>query len=435
MAAAFAAGASMASAAESIATTPASQAASSTPASLPASQPLPSRVPGKADEKVSIDVMSLSVHTSVSYGNACDIVVRRGPEGATVEFAADPHGGPESLWFCFRLQDDRDTAAPLGRIRLVLKHLENMLGGKSAEKIWPVVRLAQGDWQRLPAGTAEPLPDGRCCATWLLDVPAPHVDVAVCYPYGRPEIDALVRDTGRYWRVDTIGVSQGARPLVRLSNDVGQPGGDRPGLYLMARQHSGETPGSWVLDGFLRHLAAFGDKAPLVWCVPLTNIDGVEQGDYGKDNFPYDLNRAWGAPSMRHEVLVFQGDIQRWRRRCRPVLALDFHAPGLCENDGSYLYPPNPREHPALSEAGRSWVDDMARFLGSEYASANFCHVRNYPSRWETPSLTSYFAGIEVLALSLETPYGASKGKILTCEDYQQIGRRLSQCVTERLMA
>ena len=140
---------------------------------------------------------------------------------------------------------------------------------------------SDGDWQRLEAGIVGQLPDGRTCVTWVVGAPPgppypSYLDVAYCYPYGLPEVEALMRETEGYWQADIIGVSQGGRPLVRLSNAYGQAGGQRPGLYLIARQHSGETPGSWVLDGFLRHLVLLGEAAPLVWSVPLTNIDGVE---------------------------------------------------------------------------------------------------------------------------------------------------------------
>lgn len=378
--------------------------------------------------------MSLVVDTSVPYGNACDVCVTRESDGWTVALAADPHGGPERLWFCFQIRQDDAAAGPVGRVRLLLRHLQTMLGGNVSQNVYPVLRLAGGDWQRLPAGTPEPQPDGQCHAGWTFDVPAPSADVAVCYPYGRPEVSSLVAESNGYWHADTIGLSQGGRPLVRLSNDYGQPGGTQPGLYLMARQHSGETPGSWVLDGFLREVAAQADKAPLVWAVPLTNIDGVEQGDYGKDNFPYDLNRAWGSPPMRHEVLAFQGDIGRWRQRCRPALAIDFHAPGLCEADGAYIFLPNPRQYQGLSETARTWTERIASALTAEYAAGSaFGRVANYASRWETPTFTSYVCRLGICGFSVETPYGAIRGNVLTREQYRQIGQRMARGVMEHL--
>jgi hypothetical protein len=269
--------------------------------------------------------MALSVDSDIPFGNVCDVTIVTVDGVPEIRFAPDPHGGPECLWFCFRLVAQPKTVscaaggqegAPLAsnaKVRLTLQNPDNMLGGHQPQFMRPVVRYDGGEhWQRLGQAQVQELPDGRLYISWLVDAPQRTLDVAYCYPYGRAEVEALVRDTGGYWQVDTIGVSQEARPLLRLSNDYGDGRtasageGKRPGFYVTARQHSGETPGSWVLDGFLRHIASLGEHAPLVWAVPLAHMDGVENGDYGKDGFPYDLNRAWGRPPMRHEVLVYQ---------------------------------------------------------------------------------------------------------------------------------
>ncbi len=287
---------------------------------------------------------------------------------------------------------------------------------------------------RLGAGTAEQLPDGRNRVAWIVGAPESFVDLAYCYPYGQPDVDALMRETNGYWRADVIGVSQGARPLVRLSNGSGEVGSKRPGLYLVARQHSGETPGSWVLDGFLRHVASLGQGAPLVWAVPLTNVDGVEGGDYGKDNFPYDLNRAWGTPPMRHEVLVFQRDMGRWKARCRPLLAIDFHAPGACETDGIYCYLADPARYPESHQAALAWTTAIKSALTRQYAAEMFERVADYPSRWETPHFTTYcWAQHGVCGLGIETPYAMVGDLVLTRERYREAGARIAEGVVNGL--
>ena len=95
-------------------------------------------------------------------------------------------------------------------------------------------------------------------------------------------------------------------------------------------------PGSWVLDGLLRHAAQALDPSQLlIWVTPFAHLDGIVQGDYGKDPFPWDLNRAWTTPPMRHEVRVMQSDMTRWSQRCQPALVLDLHAPSPGEADGA----------------------------------------------------------------------------------------------------
>ena len=380
--------------------------------------------------------MTLELCNDILYGNACDVSITTAEDVTEVRFAPDPHGGPECLWFCFRLaQQDGASVTGSSTIRLVLQNPDNMLGGHQPQQMRPVVRRGHGDdWRRLDEGSVQELPDGRRCVVWQVDAPQTTLDVAYCYPYGRPEVEALIRDTGGYWQIDTIGVSQKARPLLRLSNDYGRVGGERPGLYLFARQHSGETPGSWVLDGFLRYIASLGKDAPLVWAVPLTHIDGVEEGDYGKDGFPYDLNRAWGRPPMRHEVLVYQGDIGRWAARCRPALAIDLHAPGACETEGIYCYLANPAEHARFHQEALTWTTAIKQSLTRTYAAETFERVADYPSRWETPRSTGYcWAQHGVCGLGIETPYALVGDWVLTRERYQEAGARIAAGVVSRL--
>lgn len=375
----------------------------------------------------------LQIDTTIPYGNACETAVVE-KEGLTeVEFAPDPHGGPETLWFCFRIEN-KGLPAAQPQVNLVLKHAYNMLGGRRPQFMRPVIRYAGGDWQRLGAPLVASLPDGRNRVVWTVDAPQSFADVAYCYPYGRPDIDRLVEETGGFLQVESIGVSQGSRPLLRLSNDSGQEGRDRPGLYLIARQHAGETPGSWVLDGFLRYLAICGGSAPLVWAVPLSNVDGVQCGDYGKDNFPYDLNRAWGAPPMRHETLVLQRDVKRWMARCKPALAIDFHAPGACETAGVYCFLKNPQTYPECYQAALAWTAAVKTALTEQYAAHEFERIADYASRWETPNFAAFcWQQHHVCGLSVETPYAMVGDVVLTRERYREIGARVAQGVVQRL--
>jgi hypothetical protein len=316
-----------------------------------------------------------------------------------------------------------------------------MLGGDPPQYMRPVVRYGAEPetWQRLGEGRVTRRPDGQTRVAWEVRAPqsaseSAFADVAYCYPYGRIEVEALVRSSGGYWQADSIGLSQDGRSVLRLSNDYGQVDGQRPGLYLMARQHSGETPGSWVLDGFLRQIAALGEAAPLVWAVPLANVDGVEGGDYGKDNYPYDLNRAWGRPPMRHEVLVFQADLGRWAERCNPALVLDMHAPGACETSGIYCYLPDPAVHSRFHQEALSWTASIKGALTPVYAADCFERVARYASRWETPRCTGYcWSRHGVCGLGVETPYAMAGDLVLTREHYREAGARMAAGVVAKL--
>ena len=378
----------------------------------------------------------LVIDESIPFGNVCDVEITEQARPAEVKFSPSPHGGPETMWFCFRIVRQGGSALP-ATIRLILKNSTNMLGGGSRDPstMRPVVRDSRHDWRRLDAPRVQLLPDGRRLLSWNVKAGGKYLEVAWCYPYGPVEVDALVAQSKKRWRKDTIGVSQGSRPIIRLANEYGREGSRRPGLYLIARQHSGETPGSWVLEGFLQRIAQAGRAAPLVWAVPLSNIDGVMGGDYGKDNFPCDLNRAWpwNTPAMRHETRVIGDDIRRWSRRCRPALAIDFHAPGACEADGIYAFLHNPEQFVVQHRQSREWMAAMASSLGTLAKKDPFLVIR-YKSRWETPSFASCIAGeIGVPALCVETPYAFCRRKLMTRGDYIRAGGKMAQAVMNRL--
>jgi hypothetical protein len=306
-----------------------------------------------------------------------------------------------------------------------------MLGLGPVEFIRPVLRVERGEWERLEPGMDVALPDGRELGAWEVDIEASRADIALCYPYGRPELEALVEESGGELRMDSIGVSQGGRAIQRVSNSPGTAGDDRPGLYVIARQHSGETPGSWVLDGMLRQFAAEPDDAPLVWAVPLSNIDGVETGAYGKDNFPWDLNRAWGRQPMRHEVMAVQRDMARWRERCRASFGLDLHAPGGCETDGIYAHMPDRIQFPDRYRRALPWAEAMAEALGDEFTPEPFPQVHHWASRWQRSTFSRYcFQHVGVAAVCVETPYSMAKETVFTCAAYREAGARIARALT-----
>lgn len=386
--------------------------------------------------------MTWTADTDLPFGNACELVVHGDAPGVTVSFMPDPHGGPETLWFCLRVRRDVETARSPGRlaaqrIRLLLRNLGNTLGGGDPDRILPAARIDGRPWKRLDPGRSIEHRDGRIDAEWAVEGVTRSLEVAACYPYGPDEVEQLLNDLSGHARnrlqADTIGVSQGARPIVRLCNDYGRVGSKRPGIYIVARQHSGETPGSWVLDGLLRSLTSSTtqpDEKPLVWAVPLANIDGVIRGDYGKDNFPIDLNRAWGRPPMRHENLVIQRDIDQWRARCAPVLVLDLHAPGWCEDQGVYAFVPMGPTTDEVRRTTARWVETFRLALGSVNAAREFDRAALYPSRWSTPNLSRYaLEFLRIPALSCEIPYSRIGDRPITQRGYREIGRRMAQAI------
>lgn len=83
-------------------------------------------------------------------------------------------------------------------------------------------------------------------------------------------------------------------------------------FWVIARQHPGETMGSWWMEGFLERLSDEDDagaKALLekatVHIVPCMNLDGAKRGHLRTNAAGKDLNRAWRNATMEESPEVF----------------------------------------------------------------------------------------------------------------------------------
>lgn len=87
--------------------------------------------------------------------------------------------------------------------------------------------------------------------------------------------------------------------------------GTKPVVFISARVHPGETPGSFMLDGFLQALLSADPRALVLRknfvfkIVPVVNPDGVARGHYRVDQNGINLNRCYSAPSQAEHPTVY----------------------------------------------------------------------------------------------------------------------------------
>lgn len=95
----------------------------------------------------------------------------------------------------------------------------------------------------------------------------------------------------------------------------GEPGENKRTLWVIGRQHPGETMGSWWMEGFLDRLFDEGDAVAMalreqavLYVVPLVNIDGARRGHLRTNAAGADLNREWADPTAERspEVLAIR---------------------------------------------------------------------------------------------------------------------------------
>ncbi len=379
--------------------------------------------------------MSLKLESKFPGGNARRLLVKTDGEVPVVSFAADPCQGPECLWFNFRLVETAPETVKTEKVQLVLKYFDNLYGSGDPIRVRPVCKHQNQDWVRMKPGKIAVGEDGQHSVSWIIDYPKPSVEVAVCFPYGSQEIKQMIDKTRGYWKSDTIGLTQSGRPIQRLSNNAGTPGGDMPGIYLIARQNPGETPGSWVLDGLLRELARTRNQRCLFWVIPLADIDGIIRGEYGKKNYPFNLNRSWGDSFYRHETLVIQNDLKRWQKRCKPVLGINFQSPGICHTEGIHCYLPDGERFPDLHKLSTAWANNLANRLPAKFTATAKDFKKSAtqrPGGLENDFISYACESLKISAVTLLSPYSMAGDNLLSRKCYRESGKTIAMGILDR---
>ena len=92
---------------------------------------------------------------------------------------------------------------------------------------------------------------------------------------------------------------------------AGEPGPDKKVVWIIARQHPGESMAEWFMEGFLNELTdphnAFAVRAlkhAVFYTVPNINPDGSIRGHLRTNAKGANLNREWANPTMEHSPEV-----------------------------------------------------------------------------------------------------------------------------------
>jgi len=364
-------------------------------------------------------------------GNGVVVGVRSQRGAWVVEFMSEPRNGPECLWFNLEC-----TGAGDRKVRFVWLNVHLCLGTGSAEamaNLRPVLRLDNGDWQRVRGVEVHQRRLGGHYVTFSTPTRCRRVAAAFCYPYGPAEMGATLKETKGFWGLERIGLTQKGREIVRLHAEADRARRGRPGAYIMARQHSGETPGSWVLDGILRAVAGEepGERLRRIdwWIVPFVDLDGVVEGNYGKDSLPIDFNRAWARMPMRPEVAAIQKDIRYFAQDRTRRLVVDLHAPGGGETNLYQMHcrKDRPKAERTASQSFNSYFS--AQF--PEQSPDRLGVEPKYASRWDLGHSLSSWTWDELdntLGVTIETAYQLmNDGRWGERGDYRNVGHRIAR--------
>ena len=184
--------------------------------------------------------------------------------------------------------------------------------------------------------------------------------------------------------------------------------GDRI-MWVIARQHPGETMGSWWMEGFLPRLLDENDAAAnvlrdkaTVFVVPCMNLDGARRGHLRTNAEGTDLNRAWRNASMDKSPEVFL--VREDMRKSGVDFFLDVHGDEAIPNnflDGAHGIP--------------AWDDTHAARL-ARYSDALLAISKDFQTKDGYPRPAAGAANLDIatnyvaqewgcLAMTLEMPF------------------------------
>ncbi|CAM6001558.1 unnamed protein product [Sphagnum balticum] len=76
-------------------------------------------------------------------------------------------------------------------------------------------------------------------------------------------------------------------------------------VVAIARQHPGETVGSWMMEGFIKKLREIKNQDILWIIIPMINVDGVILGNNRTGLLGLDFNRNWNIQEESQRQSLF----------------------------------------------------------------------------------------------------------------------------------
>ena len=269
-----------------------------------------------------------------------------------------------------------------------------------------------------------------------------------CHPYLRADWDAFVArhaaDLGSKFAVGTLCRSRkGAEvPRARFGCIDREP---KHRIFVSARHHCSETMASWVLEGLAE--AFLAEDALGSWLrgnvelmmVPMTDYDGVQAGDQGKNRAPHDHNRDY-TQFLHPETKAIAGWIGS-HAGGRLDAFIDVHCPWIRGKYNEWLYTPwkDPARLPSASDEARfSRLLEKLQSGSMRYRASDdlpFGKDWNTGSNYAQGRSAIIWACDEVkglrIARSLEVPFANANGAVVTPATCRELGRDLAACFRE----
>lgn len=306
-------------------------------------------------------------------------------------------------WFHFALQGAADVA-----LRLRFLNAGQSAYPKGWEGYRVVASYDRQHWFRIDTQF-----DGQVLS-FELTPEAPCVYFAYFEPYSyERHLDLLASVTrSRLVTQERLGSTLDGRDMTLLVVTDAQsamPLAQKKKVWLIARQHPGETMAEWFVEGFLQRLVDAADPVARVllnqcvfYVVPNMNPDGAVRGNLRTNAAGANLNREWAAPNLDKSPEVFL--VRQKMQQVGVDLFLDAHGDEAlpynfvagCEGNPGYT----PRLEALEERFKAAWLASCPDFQTAQG------YGRAQPGQGNQ-TLATHWVGqdFDCLALTIEMPF------------------------------
>lgn len=206
-----------------------------------------------------------------------------------------------SQWFHFRLSGAKAQACKISILNA---------GETSYPDGWKDYNICasydQEEWFRLPTSLAE--------GVLTCEFTPEHNSMFFAYftPFSYAQHLDLVHtaQNSPLCHVEVIGETVEGRDIEMLV--IGEPIADKKKVWMIARQHPGESMAEWFVMGFLEKMLEENDSVSrkileqaCIYIIPNMNIDGSIAGNLRANTAGANLNREWANPSLERSPEVY----------------------------------------------------------------------------------------------------------------------------------
>ena len=223
-----------------------------------------------------------------------------------IQLSIRPDAGGEFFqWFNFRLSGEIGDHYVLN-----IMNAGEASYVKGWENYQAVASYDREDWFRLPTTYK----DGKLSIT--VDMAYDNIQIAYFAPYSYERHQDLLATVQMHplATLEHLGETLDKRDLtlVKIGNGDSSSDVNKRSIWIIARQHPGETMAEWLIEGLLYSLLDENNATAKqllekanVYIVPNMNPDGSVRGHLRTNAAGANLNREWSNPSLERSPEVF----------------------------------------------------------------------------------------------------------------------------------